>query len=593
MMPMPDDDRVLSLPLTLDRAAADAEKLEIPVSFASDAIIDDPWNGPTKLSMDPSAIDLSVAADRGLPVHRMHMRDLPVGRVTGIEIDGTRLRGTMRFSASDQGRALYRDCVDGIITDTSVGAAIYAIREEDDYIVAIRWRPREVSLVDEGADQSVGINRSTQIPTPAAQAAIQPKETVMPAESIEQTAEGTRSADTGVNRDAINIHELSVYAHKRAPELGIDRMGADYVAFGKPFEEFRTKVWEMLSERQAKTPPVAAPPAELGLSRNEVQEFSILRASIAALTGNWKHAGFELECSRAVAERLGREARGFFVPLEVQRTMSTGDAAKGGTLVGTDHRADLFIESLRATAAAFRAGARMLPGLMGNVSIPKMTNNAAFYWLVEGQDAIETEPATGAVTMRPRTIAGAVPMTRRLLMQSSPAVEQLVREDLVRGAALALDDAIFEGDGTTAPLGIVNTSGVNTQAVSTDGSPTWAEMVGFESEVATDNALMGSLAYVTTPAVVGKLKTTSKDAGSGLMLMDGNTCNGYPVYSTTQIATHRIVFGNFSDVLVGMWGVLEIKPDEAALAASGGLVLRVFQDADVAVRHGESFCYAT
>ena len=57
-------DLALAIPLELERAAANGESLEIPCSFASDAIIDDPFLGPVQLSMDASAVDLSEASAR-------------------------------------------------------------------------------------------------------------------------------------------------------------------------------------------------------------------------------------------------------------------------------------------------------------------------------------------------------------------------------------------------------------------------------------------------------------------------------------------------------------------------------------------------
>lgn len=578
-------DKTLSLALSIERAESDNDSLTIPVSFASDQIIDDPYLGPVRLSMDPASVDLSAAQEKGIPVRLMHQRGLPMARVEAVRIDGGKLRGRMRFSNSDLGRQLYRDAVDGILTDLSVGAAIYAVKDEKTHTVAMRWMPREVSIVDEGADQSVGIMRSQEFmaaPANNVEVIRMSENEIMP---------GAVSSDTGKNAAA--IMDLARYANSRAPELNILRMGEDFAAFNEPFEAFRSKVWTMLAERQAKE-PVTAAPAEVGLSKKEAQEFSITRAALASLTGNWKQAGFELEVSRAVADRLGRPARGFFVPLEVQRTMTAGSNTAGGYLVGTANRGDLFIDSLRAQSVAFQAGAQMLGGLVGNVAIPKKTSSASFYWLSEGEDTTTSDLAFGSVTLSPRTVSGGVPMTRRLLMQSSPDVEVLVRNDLVTGAALALDLAIFEGTGSKQPLGLVNHPDINTVAVSTDSTPTWAEVVGFESAIAADNALTGSLRYVTTPAVRGAMKTTSKDSGSGIFICsDGNTVNGYPLLVSTLLSTSRLLFGDFSQIVVGMWGVLDVKPDESTLAASGGLILRVFQDADVAIRHGESFAVGT
>jgi HK97 family phage major capsid protein len=598
------------IPLQIDRAAADSAALEIPCSFASDTIVEDSWNGPMQLSMDPSAIDLAEAQTRGIPVQEMHARNIPVGRVVGVRLESGRLLGTIRFSRSERGKQLYQDCVDGIITDTSVGAVITAVREESSHLVALRWKPREVSLVDRGADPTVGIARAADPAAPPT--GVNPMPEPTPAAESEGSA-GTlppvaATAGGSDGQRSVNIMELARYAQGRAPELGIERLAQDYIQFGQPFEEFRGKVWSLLSERKAKEPSLAYPDpaAQIGLSPRESKQFSIVRACNAALTGDWKKAGFELEASRAVADRLGRAPRGFFVPLEVQadigraaiiqraETLSAGNPTYGGFLVGTDHRPDLFIDALRSTSVAMTAGVRTLTGLVGNLSIPKKTSVGTFSWISEGEDAPDTDIQFGAVAMSPRTIAGGIAMTRRLLQQSSPSVEALVRMDLVDGCALALDLAIFEGDGVKAPRGIVNHPSINTVSVTTDGTPTWAEVVQLETEIETDNALVGALGYITTPAVVGKMKVTPKATNQAIFIMDDNgSVNGYPVRRTTQLSTNALLFGDWSQILVGYWGVLDIKPDEAKLAASGGLVIRAFQDADVAVRHGESFAKAT
>jgi HK97 family phage major capsid protein len=90
--------------------------------------------------------------------------------------------------------------------------------------------------------------------------------------------------------------------------------------------------------------------------------------------------------------------------------------------------------------------------------------------------------------------------------------------------------------------------------------------------------------------VRGALKVTAKDSGSGIFLLDGGVANGYPVATSTQLSQHRIIFGNFADVIIGEWGVLDIMEDKATKVASGGVVIRAFQDVDSAIRHPESFC---
>jgi HK97 family phage major capsid protein len=598
-------EKELNLPLELTRAEADGTELTIPVSFASDAIIEDHWLGPVRLSMEPTAVDLSDAVKRGIPVLEMHERELPVGRIFNPRIDGNRIVGLLRFSKSEKGRKLYTDCADGIITDTSVGAIITAVQEMDSHLLALRWKPREVSLVDTGADQSVGVNRRH---------VTQPNEAIMSEKSTQQgDPNGSAPAQSPsvqiVNRNADEakaILDLADSIQKKYPSLGIMRTAEEFAQFNRPFSEFQGEAWGLIRKYHEAHPVQSVAtqsPSEIGMTEREQKNFSIVRAAMASLTNDWKRAGFELECSRAVADQIGREPRGFFVPSEIQRqmgataiqrTQSAGDPTLGGFIVASDYRGDLFIDALRAQSVAMAAGVRALPGLVGNVVIPKQTGSATFGWIGEGVDATTTNLTFATINMAPRTIAGAVPMTRKLLIQSSPAIEQLVRLDLVMGAALAIDDAIFEGTGAGGePLGIKNHASINTQAVNTNSTPTWAEMVGFESEVASDNALAGSLSYVTTPAIRGALKTTSKDTGSGLFIMEGNSVNGYPVYVSTQLASDTILFGDWSQILVGFWGVLDIKPDESTLAASGGLVLRAFQDADIGIRNAVAFCLGT
>jgi hypothetical protein len=166
----------------------------------------------------------------------------------------------------------------------------------------------------------------------------------------------------------------------------------------------------------------------------------------------------------------------------------------------------------------------------------------------------------------------------------------VVHTALLKGAALGLDAGILIGTGTkNQPRGVMNLTGINTVAIQTPGSPTFPEMVQFETAITEDNALTGKLAYVTTSGVRGKLKTTPKAANTAIMIMENGEVNGYRLEASNLLPANSITFGNWADVLVGLWGVLDVNPDLATKAGSGGLVLRVFQDADVGIGHAESF----
>jgi len=120
--------------------------------------------------------------------------------------------------------------------------------------------------------------------------------------------------------------------------------------------------------------------------------------------------------------------------------------------------------------------------------------------------------------------------------------------------------------------------------------PTWAEIVALESTLGTANALKGNLGYLTTPAFAGKMKSTLKASSvAGYIMNDDNTMNGYKVAKSNNCQADTVIFGNFRDLIIGMWGTLDITVDPYALSTSGGIRLIAFQSVDVAVRHGASF----
>jgi len=333
------------------------------------------------------------------------------------------------------------------------------------------------------------------------------------------------------------------------------------------------------------------PVTHLDMDNKQRASYSLFRAINAYADNNWRGAEFELECSQEIAERMSKAPQGFYVPHDVlsgKRVMTT---ASGGTgLKATDHLADSFIDLLRPRSVVMELGATVMEDLVGNAVLPKVVSGGTFQWVDEDGSITDVDGDISAVTLAPKTIGAAVPISRQLLKRSTPSVEQLMLDDLVRGAAQGIDLAALEGGGLNEPTGILNTVGVNTSTIVSAGSPTFAEMVNFETKLGEDNALEGNLAYVTTSALAGSLKTTTKDSGSGQFVLDNGMVNGYPVAIRNGLTANSIIFGNFSELLIGLWGVLDVMPDKATKAASGGMVLRVFQDVDIAVRHPESFC---
>lgn len=589
---------------TVDLGTLDVENRTVEVAASSEHPVKR-WYGFEILDHSAGSIRMD-RMQNGAAVLDSHEHRHQVGAVLEFRLDNDkRTRAKLKYSQSERGKEIFQDIVDGIRSHVSIGYIIHDMvlesrsDETDDTYRVMDWEPYEISNVSIPADPTIGVGRSFNSKgdnvMPEKDEAVPadkgnpgqrsvdnpPVAAVLQVDTDEITRkERTRIADVLALGDKFNQRELG----QRAVNEGwsVAQMNAAIIERMNP---------EALSAGGTRTDESDLP-SNLGLTDKEKRNYSMMNAIRAAVTGNWDKASFELECSRAIAEELGRDARGFFLPFDIQTRVM--NATTGAGLIGTDHLDGSFIDVLRDNAIVIRAGATVLQGLVGNVDIPKLSGGATFHWLADDADVTDSDGTIGSVSLSPKTVAGSVPMSRRLLKQSSPAVEGMILRDLALGAGLAIDLAALEGTGAAnQPTGIVSTSGVNTQSIAASagtGYPTWAELVGFETAVAADKALRGSLRYVTTAAIRGGLKTTAKDSGSGRFLLENGEANGYMVENSEALTAKRIIFGNFNDVIIGMWGVLDIKPDEAAKAASGGLVLRVFQDADIAVRHPESFC---
>jgi HK97 family phage major capsid protein len=506
--------------------------------------------------------------------------------VESVELDEStkRLRAKVRFGKGALAREAFDDVVDGIRTNISVGYSINKIEKKDkDTYVAKSWKPVEASLVSIPADTSAGLGRSSE-------ASITPEE--KPTETIKET----------IMSDTVDIAAIEAEAKKAAQrnaaeiaELGarhnLSDLAREAIKSGKSIEEFRGDVLDKIGSTQA------LESQDIGMQKEEVRNFSLVRAIRALANPNdraaQEAAAFEFECSRAAAEQYGRTAQGILLPAEVLRTWKRDlNSADEADLFGEDYRGGDFIDVLRNASSVMAAGATMLNGLSGDVKIPKKLSAANANWISsEGGSAAESEMTVGSVSLSPKTLGAYTDVTRQLLIQSSLSVENLIRDDLVQALGLAIDKAALEGTGTGGqPTGILNTTGINTTTFGA-ANPTFAEMVAMETAIAEDNALANAMSYIMPASMYGALKTTEKASGTAQFVVEqGGTVNGYRTIVSNQATAGNAYFGNFSDLLVGMFGGLDITVDPYTHSTSGTVRVVALQSVDTAVRHAQSFC---
>lgn len=538
------------------------------------------------LSHEEKAADLSRLND-GAPLLFNHNPDRVIGVVEGARIDSKGRRGyaRVRFSRNPFAQEVLSDVKDGVLRNVSFGYSIDKMEERGSGdFVATAWSPHEISVVSVPADPGVGIGRSFEADIPAASAAPSPD----PLPSMEST-----TPDLAVVRaeaaeaERSRIAEISALCDKH----NMGEMGRQLVESGRSIDEARAAVLDKMNIPQE---PVNMSAADLGMSEKEARSFSFLRAinylSNPTDRAAREAAAFEIEASDAAAAKLGRQSRGITIPQEVlRRDLNVGAATAGGNLVETMLDSGSFIDLLRNASALDQAGATVLTGLTGNVAIPRQSGAATAYWVAESGSPTESQQTVDQVSLVPRTVAAYTDFSRRLMIQSSIDVENMVRNDLAQVIALKIDAAGLYGTGASnEPLGLKNTTGIGTEDFAAD-APTFAEVVALESDVATANALLGSPVYLMNAAMRGNLKTTKKDAGSGIFIMENGEVNGYRGVLSNQVASNDLWFGNFADLIIGYFSGLDLMVDPYTHSTSGTVRVIAMQDCDIAIRHPESF----
>lgn len=611
--------------IKLDRAAVDTETRTVPLSFSSESPYER-WWGVETLDHSDGALRLDRLKSGG-PLLVDHDPTNQIGVIEEVTIGQDRTgRAVVRFGKSPRAEQEYQDVFDGIRQNVSVGYQIHrmVLEEEKDgkeHYRILDWEPLEISLVSIPADITVGVGRSESgeahevlVETPDA-------EVTEPETKIEEETDNTQTTEQEIKTMEIEVNK----AREEVRNQELDRvrqihaigdqhqmrdLAQEYVSKGCSVDEMRAAVLEKMGkiERVNTT-------ADIGMSDKEVRSFSMLRVINAlANPGDRKlaeAAAFEFDCSRAVAEKLRRSAQGCFLPLDVQkRDLTVGTASAGGNLKATNLLGGSFIEMLRNRMMVQKMGAYLLDGLVGDVAIPSQTGGATAYWVAENTAPTESNQTFGQVTLSPKTVGTYTDLSRKLILQSTPAAEMLIERDLATTIALGLDLAALHGTGSgnNQPTGIAATSGIGSVAGGDNGlAPTWANIVSLWSEVAIDNADLGATGFLTNSKVIGKLMTTDKASGAaqfvcpsfpdaeGMTTLGGARCGvSNQVSSTLTKGTSSgvasaIFFGNWNDLLIGQWGAADILVDPYTGSAAGTVRVRILQDADVAVRHAQSF----
>jgi len=597
---------------TLER---DAEKKITSMTFsASSETPYERWFGTEILVHDKSAVRMDRANGGAMPMLFNHNMNDPLGMIEKAWLqDGRMMVRAVPFSTDRMGEI--QKMIDGGLRNVSIAYRINKIEEntKNDEFRVTDWEPFEVSIVTVPADPTVGIGREYEVrmlrsdhkPAEAAAEAELQRRSVMPEEP--KPANGAAAVIEPVTPkpelNATQYEERRVHAIKNLCRMNKldEKFEQMFIGQGLSVEDVSEEILRVIEQRGKNNPQSVA---KLGLSSKEAGGFSWLRAIGAIVSNSWANAPFELECSREISKRLNRAAdpHKFFIPFEVlerpmpimrsqhdKRDLTVGTDSAGGYLKDTQNMG--FIDLLRNRSVVFRMGARRLSGLVGNVTIPRQSAAGTMYWLATEATAVtESQQTFEQVSLSPNNAAAYTEISRQLLLQSNPGAEEIVTNDLSAIVALGVDKAALAGTGTEQPQGIIGASGVGTFS-----GPTFNYDAALDAQVdvAVANARPVQGGYVTTPAVAKLGMTRQRFSSTDTPLWVGNlwdgTVAGFVAMSSNQMGSATMIFGDWNELLIAEWGVLEVDVNPYANFQAGIIGVRCMYSVDVGIKHPAAF----
>lgn len=593
----------------------DEETRECELSFSSE----DPyerWWGIEVLGHKAGECDMGWIASGRAPFLKNHDTHTQIGVVTRAWRDAktARNRAVVRFGRSEAAEEEMRDASDDVRVNVSVGYEIRElelVKKEGDVSTyrVTDWLPLECSLVSIPADMTVGIGRSVAAETPEpATVPATPRET-RKEHTMSDVAEKPLAGDEKFKANAAIIQRLAkAYGQHLKPSDVADAMasGADPQTFN-----------DLIMSRMQSGATDVGTLASIGASQREVQQYSFMRALQAQMPGVNVDAGIEREVSKAIAKLMGREAEGFFIPPDVmfrglagrapgeRRDFNVGTAGEAGNLVQTTVDGSMWTDVLRPAMAMAGLGVMTLPGLTANVSVPRKTVAGTLAMLTEVAAATETQPTTALVTLTPKRASAFVEPSKQSIIQGVIGIEAMLRQDLLDGAAVLMENQGINGSGAGANArGIRNVSGIGSVVGGANGLAfAWTHAVGLETAVANANANSGSRAgYLINTKLRGTAKTTQKATNLTFIWDNGEyPLNGYRAAVTNNVpsnltkgtavgvASSALFSSDWSMFVLGLFGGLDVTVDPYTLATTGQVRITLNQFYDWLCRQPGAF----
>jgi HK97 family phage major capsid protein len=604
-----------------------------------------------RINHSPGSVNLSRLESGRAPFLYEHDPKDQIGVLEAPRLEGGALYANVRWASGGRAEEVRRMVDEDIRPNISVGMVQKRVKlveentKKGDLWEVLSWEPMEASSVAVGSNPHAAFTGYEPGKESGLHVEVVEDDPPVTIQGGDKAMKHVRTESGGVievaDDDARQELSLVEMANHRNAEIsglchryGQSARAEEYQRSGMTPDAVASDILRRLTPG---APPVRGngdqPDPLKNVPAKDRHSYSYVKAILEAADGG-KLTGIERDMDselRGQQKQLGMYAKvqhgaGIMLPLDLRTDEERMARYALNSVVATKGVETVFdrpgevIELLRNQTAVVRLGARLLTGLTSPIAFPKQTGAMTATWVGEnpGSAVSASDLALGLVTLTPRWLQATTSISRQLLIQASIDVEGMVRNDIARIHAIAIDRAAIHGQAGGAgaePKGVYVWPDVQQKAMG--GAIDFTELTAMIGLVAAKNALDGSPGWLTTPGLAAKWLATLdfSAAAAGRAIWQGRIDTkgpggqvaGYTAFSTNQVSStmtgtagavvggsdQGLIFGNWDDMIIGMFGAQEIIVDPYTLADKGLLKLTSFQGADIIIRHGESFCVGT
>lgn len=341
-------------------------------------------------------------------------------------------------------------------------------------------------------------------------------------------------------------------------KLTADQLAAQIAAavkeeMAKSLDPIRAAHAAEKAERTAELHAAVAREAGANISPAQAKEIAKLQA------GTFFRA---MVAGKGDPARAADIAKGWNAAETLVKALGESTISGGGALV-PDAFADQVIELLYARTVVRQSGAVTIPMPNGNLTLPRVASGSTASYVGENQNNTATEETFDQVKMSAKKLMVHVPVSNELLVDSSPAADRIVMNDMVKGAAVREDLAFIRGDGTQdTPTGIRNLSNIQTTATAgTTQAQVASDLAAAQLSLLSNNIPMTRPGWLMAPRTMLYLQDELLDGNGNLVykeMSERGTLKGFPFRWTTQIPINlgggdesELYLADFDELLIG------------------------------------------